>query len=361
MTDVVSGWRWFHRAWLRRAVFALLIIILVLMTLFPERYEANVKLAPQETSTAGLSAILSQLGGNYAALLGNHQPVEIDLSIGRSYDVQSVVARKMGFVRPNASRADIDTAVRKVSKMATVSALRGNVMEIVASGGDPDVTLNLASVYAGAMQGRLAELSRAQTTYKRSVLNERMHEATDRLARAEAAINHFRADNRIIAPEEQLGAAVGQLNALRARAQAVQIDLAQALRTNSEQSFTVRSLRTQLGAINVQIAAAGQQARSTNGLTASGIAPRELEFQRLNRELRFSQALYDSYTRYLEGAAIENLTADFNMQIIEPPYLEPSRQFNFVPLALLAVVALMAVATEFYMFRPPVSRRALVE
>lgn len=360
LTDVVAGWRWFQRPWIRRAVFAVLIAVAGILALFPQRYEANVKLAPQETSTAGLSAILSQLGGNYAALLGNHQPVEIDLTIGRSFEVQSTVARRAGLVKPGADRATVAKAVRDVDRQVIVRALRGNIIEIVTSSGDPGAALNLAAVYAKTMQDRLAELSRTQTTYKRGVLNQRMREASDRLARAEAAISRFRAQYQVIAPDEQLGAAVAQLSALRSQYQATQIELAKARRTNTEQSFPVRSLRTALAAIQAQIADAERQARSNNGLTASGIAPRAIQFEQLTRELRFAQALYDSYTRYLEGAAIENLTADFNMQIVEPPFLEPDRQLNMLPLALLAIIALIAVASEFYMFRPPPGRRPVV-
>lgn len=359
MTDLAAGWRWFRNPWARRGVFGVLIVLTALLALFPQRYEANVKLAPQETSTAGLSAILSQLGGNYAALLGSQQPVEIDLTIGRSFEVQSTVAKRAGLVPPNAGRAELDGAIRELEKMVDVRALRGNIIEIVASGSDADATLKLVAVYAKAMQDRLAQLSRTQTTYKRGVLDERMREASGRLARAEGAISRFRAQNQVIAPDEQLSAAVAQLSALRSQYQATQIELAKARRTNTEQSFPIRSLRSALAAIQAQISSAERQARSNNGLTASGIAPRAIEFERLTRELRFAQSLYDSYTRYLEGAAIEELTANFNMQIVEPPFLEPNRQFNLLPLALLAIIALIATASEFYMFRPPPGRRSV--
>ncbi|WP_375391045.1 hypothetical protein [uncultured Sphingomonas sp.] len=333
-----------------------LIVIAALFTLFPERYVADVKLAPQDTNTAGLSSILSQLGGNYAALLGNHQPVEIDLAIGRSFDVQKDVARTLGMV-DGTGAGSLDRAVRKLNAIADVRALRAGIIEIEVSGHDPDQTLQTAQVYARALQNRLATLSRDQTAFKRTVLNQRMQEATERLSRAENAVNRFRTQNQIIAPEAQLSDAVASLSALRAQYQAVQVELAKARRFNAEQSYQVKSIRAALAAIQRQIADAEDRTRSANGLTASGIAPRAVEFDRLNRELGFSRALYESYTRYLEGAAVEDLTANFNMQILEPAFLKPERQFNPIPLAVLALLVLLAIASEFYWLRPPSGSR----
>lgn len=356
LTDIVAGWRWFRSPALRRAIFGILIVVAAVLALFPPRYVANVKLAPQDTNTAGLNSILSQLGGNYAALLGNHQPVEIDLAIGRSFDVQSDVARAMGMVKGN-DQAALDKAVRTLDRHADVRALRAGIIEIEVDGRDEAETLRLAQVYARAMQNRIGALSRDQTAFKRTVLNDRMREAAERLARAERAVNDFRQQNRIIQPDAQLSDAVATLSALRAQYQAVQVELAKALRFNAEGSYQVKSVRTALAALKRQIAQAEDRARNANGLTASGIAPRAVEFDRLNRELGFARSLYEAYTRYLEGAAIEDLTSNFNMQIIEPAFIEPGRKFNTIPAIALIVLVLLAVASEFYWLRPPAGAR----
>ena len=356
LTDVVVGWRWFRHPWLRRAIFGGLIVLAAILAIFPPRYVANVKMAPQDTNTAGLNSILSQLGGNYSALLGNHQPVEIDLTIGRSFDVQSDVARKLGLVE-GPGQAALDRAVKALNRRVEVRALRAGIIEIEADGRDEDQTLRVAQVYARALQERLAQLSRDQTAFKRTVLNERMKEASERLSRAENAVNVFRQQNRIIQPEAQLSDAVATLSGLRAQYQSVQVDLAKALRFNAEGSYQVQSIRAALSALQRQIAAAEDQNRNQNGFTASGIAPRSIEFDRLNRELAFSRSLYEAYTRYLEGAAVEDLTADFNMQLIEPPFIEPGLHVNSLPFVVLVVLVLLAAASEFYWLRPPAGVR----
>jgi tyrosine-protein kinase Etk/Wzc len=352
LLDFVTRSRWFQHNLARRVSFVILVAITALLSLFPQVYQANVKLAPQETNTAGLSAILSQLGGNYAAFLGGGtQPIEIDLAIARSYAVKSSVLRRLGRISDPAS-SDLHDEVVKLDDRVEIRAMRGNLMEITVRDRDGAQALRTARAYAEAMQGRLAMLSLETTTFKRKILSQRFNEARARLERAEMAINAFRQANHLETPETQLDLAVGQLASLQAQVEAKQVQLSAALKFNTPQSYAVQAIRAELGALQAQVGSAEAKVRSGGGLTAAGIAPKAVAYQRLDRELKFSQALFDSYSRYLEGTAIEDLTAYYNMRLIEPPYLEPERQYNGLALALLALLLGLALASEFIVMRP---------
>lgn len=352
LLDLVTEARWFRSNLLRRSIFAALIVIFAILSLFPRIYAAEITLAPQESNTAGLSAILQQLGGNYAALLGHTQPVEVDLAIARSYDVRKDVLRRLG-VRDDESTAEFRRALKKLEAQSEVQAMRGNLMHIEIRDRDPSRALFIARAYSQAMRERLAELSREATTNKRTILDQRFSEARDRLARAEAAVSEFRRANQIITPDTQLNLAVEQLANAQGQLKAKQVELEAALRFNTSENFEVQRIRAELTALQQQVNAAEQRVQAGGGLTAAGIAPIALRYQNLMRELKFSEALYDSYTRYLEGAAIEDLTAQYNLQEIEPPFVDPDTHFNEVPLALLIVLVLLALAAEFIVIGPP--------
>lgn len=356
VVDVVASWSWFRRAAVRRTIFAALIIVLALLCVFPRLYVATVKLSPQQGNAAGLSQVLNQFGGTYTAMLGSALALEIDVAIGRSFDVKRDVVSRLGLADVR-DRAATGRAVLRLEKMTDVQALRGNVLEVTAENRDRERALATATAYSQVMQRRLANLSREQTAYKNQVLTDRMREVGARLARAEAAVSNFRRRNQLFDPETQLAAAIAQISALRSQLVAKEVDLQTVLRFNSEESFPVKAARAAVASLRKQLAEAEARARSNDNASAASIAPRALEFDRLNRDLNFARTLFESYTRYVEGAVIEDLSADFNMQVIEGPFIEPGWQFNKLPLALLALVVLLALASEFFLLKPPVGIR----
>ena len=80
---------------------------------------------------------------------------------------------------------------------------------------------------------------------------------------------------------------------------------------------------------------------------------------RLERKLVLARSLYEVYSRYLQGTSVEDLTSNANLRVIEPPFVDTSRQFNIFFLALALLLALFAIAAEFYVLRPPLEARAL--
>jgi hypothetical protein len=352
--DRIAEFGWFRRARTRRLVFLGLAILCGLLTLFPRHYLAVVKLVPPETSTAGLSAVLGQLGGNYAALLASHQPAEINLTVARSFDVVRDVEKRLKLAGNRPGYGSLNQTLVKLDRKVDVRVLRGGILQIDVLDRDPVFAEQLVDTYASALRNRLTTLSRAQVDYKRQVLNNRFAEASQRLARAEAALTSFRRSNRLPAPEAQLGQAVSTLTGLEAEIQAKEVELQTALRFATPQNFNVKRIQSDISVLREQLRRARTQ-QTTQGLpTAAALAETNTRYLNLFRELRFSQALYDSYTRYLEGSAIEDLTAEFNLQVIESSHIDPAYHFNMVGLGLLLLLGLVAVGSEFYVTAPPV-------
>ena len=82
---------------LRRFIFVCAFISLIVLTFFPRQYLSRVQIMPPQGSSAGLSSLLSQLGGlaNLAPLLGNRQPVEFYLVLARSHDIALDVVKRL--------------------------------------------------------------------------------------------------------------------------------------------------------------------------------------------------------------------------------------------------------------------------
>ena len=78
---------------------------------------------------------------------------------------------------------------------------------------------------------------------------------------------------------------------------------------------------------------------------------------KLERELGLARTLYDSYLRYLQGTAVEDLTSTASVRILEEPYIDTSRQFYLPAAAAAAGFFLLWMAIEFYRLRPPLGAR----
>ena len=72
------------------------------------------------------------------------------------------------------------------------------------------------------------------------------------------------------------------------------------------------------------------------------------EYANLFRNERFAEAEYEIYRRYLGTVSVEDLAADINMDIVEPPYVDPERQFNTPAVGALVLVILLGILAEFY-------------
>ncbi|WP_338467471.1 hypothetical protein RXV95_02610 [Novosphingobium sp. ZN18A2] len=353
LLDLITRRRWFQRNGLRRTIFGVIAAILAVLSLFPRQQVATVVLAPQETNTAGLAAILAQLGGgSYAAFLANTLPVEVDLAIARSYDVQKATLRKLG-VKDDETTDAFQDALDDLTDQTEIDAIRGNLVQISVKSDSGVDAMKTVEAYTQAMRDRLVELSRASTNLKQSILEQRYRSASDRLNHAKDAITVFRAKNKLVDPDAQVNIAISQLATLQGQLQAKQVQLEAALKFNTRQSFEVQTLQAQVAVLKKQIAAAEGKVRSRDGMTAAGIASKSLEYERLARELAFSQALQDAYERYLEGTAIENMTATYNLREIQTPYLEPGLHFRMLPAALFTLIIAFALASEFIIMRPP--------
>ncbi len=345
---------WLRRPLRRRLTFALLAAILAVLCVWPRHYVARADLLPQE-SASGLSGLLSPQGGGgglagLGALLGQRPSIETDLAVGRSNAVvRDVVARLRLLGRPGFE--DLARAEVKLRRKVDVAAVRGSILQIKAKDADPAFARSLAGAFAAAIRDRLAGLTLGQSVEKRAVADSRMSEATLRLAKAQAALNQFREANRLAAPPAQLGAAVTQLAALQGRLQAKRVELGTLSEFATGQNIQMRALRAEIAGLQSQIAQA-QTASGANGANLAGMAAKNSQYFNLFRDEQFAQILYGIYTRYLETVTIEELSARNNMEVIDPAYVDPARQYNSWAVGLLLVVIAAALAGEVYLARP---------
>jgi len=351
---------WVRDARRRRLTFVAASVVLAVLSLWPRPYLAKAALAP-EVSTGSLSALLNGGGGgggvlNLNALLGQGQSIEAGLAVARSHAVAEAVIGRLHLIGRHGF-GDASHAEVKLRKIANIEAVRGAIIQVRVRDTDPVVAVDLAAAFSAAIQDRLSAIAVQQTSERRAVAVNRLKGATADLARAQAALTAFRENNKLAAPESQLSVAVGHLATLQGEVQAKQVALDTLLRFATPENVEVKSTQAEIAGLQSQISQL-QSASSGAGLEGlSGMPAKDTEYFNLFRDERYYESLYTIYTRYLEGATIDELSAQNNLTQLEPAYLDPARQFNTWAVGLLIVTILLAGASEFYLLSPPVGGR----
>lgn len=340
--------------WPLRGIFALLIAVTAFLSLYPERYRAAVSLTPSDPNTLGLSGALGQLGA-INSVFGNQAAVEIALKVGRSVFVRQTVADELHLKQRMHFANDVEMQ-RWLESNVDVRSLRGGIILIETSNRDAQLARDLVSAYSDATRLRLAEINRRQTEYKRDILVKLVSDASDRLARAQAAYDSFRLKTRYGDPEAAMEAIGQRIPVLEGAVKAKEVQLNAARQFATDDNMTVRQLVAERDALVRQLA----EARATNPQQSNSVGRvvrASTEADRLQRELTIAKMLYDGYLRFLQGTSVEDLTSMASVRVLEPPFVDTDRQIDYRFAALALALALLWLATEFYRVRPAVGDR----
>jgi len=351
--------RWFRSPLKRRATFAAAAFVVGVLCLYPRHYVARADLLPQDTG-GGLSGVIGQSGAlvSLGALIGSHQSIEVDVTVARSEAVlRDVIGRMQLIGRGRGQFRDMPDAERKLRKKVDVEAIRGSILQVKSQDANPVFARNFVAAYAWAIQNRLTTLTLRQVAAKRAVANERLAQSAARLTAAQRAITNYRSVNKLAAPEIQLGAAVTELATLQARLQAKQVELQMVERFTTGSNIQLQSIQTEITSIQRQIADAETASGSAGGPKLATIALGSDAYFNLYRDEQFAESLYEVYSKYVEEVIIDEMSANANMEVIEPAYVDPNRQFNTAAVALLTLLILLAAGCEYYIVAPPVGRR----
>lgn len=353
IVGTVVSLRAFRTVRSRALIFGLLVLLTGLLAFFPERHRAAVTLTPTDPQSLGLSGTLGQLGA-INNVFGNQAAVEIALRVSKSVQVREMVIDKLGLEkRLGKTRLQLH---RYLVDRVTERSLRGGIILVEMTDRDQVLARDIVAAYSAAMQSRLAEISQTQTKYKRNVLEQLVGEASTNLARAQATYDAFRLKNRAPNPLTDVDVVSMRIPQIEGTIKAKQVALATARRLYTDDNTVIQQMLAEIDALRVQL----RQVRATspeNSTTVGSAVATSSALFKLERDLAVQRSLYDSYLKFLQGTAVENLTSTANIRILEPPFVDTDRQIWWPMAALSGILLLIWGLIEFYRARPPVGIR----
>jgi len=345
--DLVADPRW------RRRAYALIALVLAVLTVFPQPYVARAKILPQDSNSIGLGSMMNALGGQlqgFASLFGGaKQQIDMYLAVGRSDEVTVAVIRKLKLAGPDAHGSERSARVA-LAKKVDVHSLTGGMIEIEVRTRDAAEAEKLTGAYVEAISDRIVALGKDRVERKRAVVMQRFKEAADRVTETENALNEFRRRNRLAEPQTELGSALSVRAGLEAQLQAKQVELTTLQKFQGPENPQLMAVQSQVASLRAQIARSATPASGAAGPNVAGLSEVSGEYLDRYRDYRFAQALYDVYARSSEEVAVETLAGETasSVQVLEAPRLDADRKYNIAALALLALLVLGAAFTEIY-------------
>lgn len=354
----IVGFRCFQSFAGRAMILGPLLAIALILSFFPARYRAAVTLTPTDPQSLGLSGTLGQLGA-INSVFGNQAAVEVALRIARGEAVRDFVIKETDLTDRLHENNRVELH-RWLDREVDVRSLRGGILMVEMQSRDADLAKKIVAAYADATQDRLAQISKTQTAYKREILLQLVSDASQQLSLAQARYDSFRLRNRAPTPETTVEAVSLRIPQLESAIKSRQIDLAAARQLYTDDNNVIRQMTAEVAALQRQLA----EVRATNPVNESSVGravSASSQLFKLERDLKIARALYDSYMRYLQGTAVEDLTSSANIRILEPPFVDTSRQIYLPALAIAIALFLLWTAIEFYRLRPPPGHRTDIE
>ena len=337
----------------RRWAYALLALVLVVLCLFPQPFVARTKFVPQDASSLGIGSVTGAFGSQFsgfAALLGGaKQPIDMYLAVARSAEVTDDVIARLKLDGPQAYGNNRSAQLAMMQKV-DVHSLTGGILEVEVRTHDATESDQLTQAYAEVISERIANLGSDRTARKSKIVQQRFTEASDRVGKAEAALNAFRQRNNLAAPEAQLGSELSLRAGLQAQLQAKRVELQTMSGFLGPENPKLRAMQAQIASLQGQIAQSSRPDTNAAGPNVAGLSQVSGEYLDLYRDYRFAQALYEVYARSSEEVAVEALAGETasDVQMIEAPRLDVDRKLNIPAVAALVLVLLLAAFTEVY-------------
>jgi len=353
----VFGSPWMVQARPRRGGFAVLALILAILSIWPRPYHASTLLAPDD-SAAGLSGLFSGGGGVnlVASLLGGRGSIDADLLIGRSQTVFSAVAQKLHDQGRYRGMSIEKLEVRLRHKVEVESA-RGSILQISTDDHDPSLARQIIEDFVLVMRQRLTTLSRDQAIEKRAIARRSMDDATRLLDQQQQILNAYQASHHFSNPITQQGFSQGTEVLLQGQLEAAQVTLLTLEKSEGPDNIQLQTVRDRVQVLQRQIADIQTRPGAGSVESLSRVNPEVAEYINLLRDEGFAEGRYEIYKRYLESLTVQEMAAPLNVDVIDPPFVDPQRHFNPVPLGLLSLLVILAVIAEFYF--PTAVKRAI--
>ena len=185
---------------------------------------------------------------------------------------------------------------------------------------DPRLAQEIASNFLAALSRLNDRLAISDAAHQRVFYKSELEREKNELEGAEVQLEQAQEKSGVVVPQSQTLAGLTAIDTTRAEIRAQEVRLAALEKSETEQAPDVVLAKSQLQALQGQLHSLASGAGTAGGGLSAAAAPKvNLEFVKLEREVKYHQALFDAVSKQYENARLEESSSAPGVQVVDFP------------------------------------------
>jgi len=287
--------------------------------LLPSKFTATASFIPPSNSGSSAAAALAgQLAGGASGLLGMSK-TSGDLYVGilKSRAIASDLVER--FHLKKVYGVPRESMVEKVlgSHTEFTSGSKDTIVTISVTEKDPVLARDLANAYLDELRATSGSLAPTENSQRRKFFEQRLALEKDELANAEVALKQGQEKSGLISPTGQTSTQINAIAQLRAQVAGKEVQLAALRQDESDENPDILRVKSELASLRSQIEQMERGTRSQSGAIPTAEVPAlELEYIRLQRDVKYHETLFDILARQYEAARLDE-AHDATLEVLD--------------------------------------------
>jgi uncharacterized protein involved in exopolysaccharide biosynthesis len=297
---------------------------LILAFVLPKQYESKAVILPVSSSTSlgGVSDLAALAGFS----IGNTDEINKIMVVLNSRSIKERVIKRLNLIPvlvkedEAEDRDPLTLAVKKLKKKITISLnKRYSSISISVFFKDPALAQKIAQTYIEEARKILNEKKLSVAKFDRIYLEKKLKEEEKKLKNIQKRLAEFQKKTKLVDPNSQLKSLLDMYLSLLSKRTELLLEINSLSMSLSPNSPKIKNLKNQISFIDQQLKKFENNSKFFPALKK---IPEILsEYSDIMRELKTSQAIYETLMKLYQQARLNESKERFFIEVIDPPSL----------------------------------------
>lgn len=355
---------------IKRRVFLLKFMSIALMIVFTytfmvkPKYTATSTILPpnpqQEMFFNMLGSIspelmaISRMGGMFP---GTSNSSDFIAEIMKSSRVAGIIINNYGLMKILRANYMVD-AYKRLMRITNITISPEGIIAVSVTHEDKELATNIANSFAEEVDRFVTQTAMTTGKKYRIFIEQRLKETVDTLAQAENALRAFQENNRVVALDVELEAAIETIAQLKSQIILYEVQKSAWTAAGQTDNPYLKSINRELAGLKSQLSKIEFGDKTTRGKEFGAgfsvpfmkLPDVTLEYARLLRDLKIQAAIYELLTQQYEQAKIMELKDTPTLQVLDHAYPPEKKSWPSRGRMLIVTFILSAICGTAFLF-----------